>query len=166
MDAIRPGVEADLDGLNDLYNHYVVHTAATFDLDPVTMDERRAWFGRYATTGRHRLLVAAGDDAVLGYVTSSPFRPKRAYETSVETTVYLRPDAVGRGLGRRLYGALFAALAGEDLHRAYAGVTQPNPASVALHRALGFHHVGTFVEQGRKFGRYWDVAWYERPLGP
>lgn len=82
----------------------------------------------------------------------------------MEVTVYLAPDAGGRGIGTLLYKALFAALAGEDLHRAYAGIAQPNEASTRLHERFGFRYVGTYREVGRKFGRYWDVAWYEKDL--
>ena len=70
----------------------------------------------------------------------------------------------GSGIGRRLYERLFAALATEDVHRAYAGITLPNPGSVALHERLGFTQIGVFTHAGRKFGRYWDVAWYEKHL--
>ena len=80
-------------------------------------------------------------------------------------TVYCAPDAAGRGIGTLLYETLFKALECEDLHRAYAGIAQPNEASVRLHARLGFRHIGTYEEVGRKFGRYWDVAWYERELG-
>ena len=69
-------------------------------------------------------------------------------------------------MGTQLYKSLFAALLGEDIHRAYAGIALPNPASVALHERFGFKKVAHFTEQGRKFGRYWDVAWYEKALSP
>ncbi|WP_407552258.1 N-acetyltransferase family protein [Streptomyces sp. Pv4-95] len=106
-----------------------------------------------------------GDDsALLGYATSSAFRPKAAYATSVEVTVYCAPRAVGRGVGTLLYEALFEALAGEDVHRAYAGIALPNESSVRLHARFGFRHIGTYTEVGRKFGRYWDVAWYQKDL--
>ncbi|PGH49904.1 GNAT family N-acetyltransferase [Streptomyces sp. Ru87] len=104
-------------------------------------------------------------ERILGYATSSPFRPKPAYGTSVETTVYCAPDALGRGVGSLLYTRLFEELAGEDLRRAYAGIALPNAASVRLHERFGFGPVGTFHEAGRKFGRYWDVAWFERRCG-
>ena len=78
--------------------------------------------------------------------------------------MYCRPDAVGRGIGTRLYTALFDALSAEDVHRIVAGIGQPNPASVALHERFGFRRVGLFSQVGRKFGQYWDVAWFERPL--
>ncbi|WP_374226956.1 N-acetyltransferase family protein [Streptomyces sp. JJ38] len=181
---VRPGDEEDLDALTALYNHYVTETPITFDLTPFTPDERRPWLLSYSKDGPHRLLVAeervsASDggraDAptparvpapgrLLGYATSSPFRAKPAYAGSVEVTVYLGPRAVGRGVGALLYRRLFAELAGEDVHRAFAGIALPNEASVRLHARFGFRYVGTFGEAGRKFGRYWDVAWYEKSL--
>jgi phosphinothricin acetyltransferase len=90
------------------------------------------------------------------------WRPKAAYDTTVETTVYCAPEVVGKGIGSRLYAALFEALRGEDIHRFVAGYTLPNPATAALHERLGFKVVGVFSEVGRKFGKYWDVCWTER----
>lgn len=167
---VRPGVEGDLDALTDLYNHYVRETPITFDTEVFTPEERRPWLLSHPEDGPHRLLVAVESDPegdsqrILGYATSSAFRPKPAYETSVEVTIYLTPDAGGRGVGTLLYKALFEALAEEDLHRAYAGIAQPNEASTRLHERFGFRHIGTYREVGRKFGRYWDVAWYEKEL--
>jgi phosphinothricin acetyltransferase len=163
---VRPGVEADLEALTDIYNHYVRETAITFDTAAFTPEGRRPWLLSHPEDGPHRLLVAqeGANGQILGYATSSPFRPKPAYETSVETSVYCAPGAAGRGIGTLLYKSLFEDLAREDLHRAYAGITQPNEASVRLHERFGFRYVGTYREVGRKFGRYWDVAWYEKPL--
>ncbi|CAL9508715.1 N-acetyltransferase family protein [Streptomyces sp. enrichment culture] len=171
---VRSGTEADLEALTDLYNHYVRETAITFDTAPFTPVERRPWLLSHPVDGPYRLMVATaagedggpgtGRDGVLGYATSSPYRTRPAYATSVETTVYVAPDAGRRGIGSLLYRALFEALRGEDLHRAYAAVTLPNPASVRLHERFGYRHVGTHREAGRKFGRYWDVAWFEKEL--
>ena len=161
---VRPGREGDLEALNDVYNHYVTEAHVTFDLEPVTSEWRREWFTHHAATGPHRLFVAMDGDRVVGFASSSRFRPKPGYDTSVETSVYVAPDATGKGAGSRLYTELFRALEGEDLHRAYAGITLPNPASIALHERFGFRRVAHFTEQGRKFGRYWDVAWFEKPL--
>ncbi|MFD5783407.1 GNAT family N-acetyltransferase [Streptomyces sp. NPDC126933] len=165
---VRAGAAADLGALTDIYNHYVHETAITFDTVAFTPEERLPWLRSHPEDGPHRLLVAQDVPSarILGYVTSSPFRPKPAYSTSVEVSVYCAPDAAGRGIGTLLYKALFEALEGEDLHRAYAGIAQPNEASARLHLRFGFRHVGTYEEVGRKFGRYWDVAWYEKPLGP
>jgi phosphinothricin acetyltransferase len=150
--------------LTEIYNHFVLHTAASFEIDPWTTEARGAWFRQYETSGPHRLLVAEIDGAVAGFATSSVFRPRAAYSRSVETSVYCDPASTGRGLGTALYTQLFALLTGEDLHRAYAGIALPNDASEALHRRFGFREVGTYTEVGRKLDRWWDVRWYERPL--
>jgi phosphinothricin acetyltransferase len=98
----RPGREDDLSQLNDFFNYYVRETPITFHIEPITMEQRREWFGHYHVVGRHRMLVAAADDRVIGFAASSPFRPMSAYDPSVQTSI------------------------------------------------------------GRKFGRYRDVAWYEK----
>ncbi|MFF8832522.1 GNAT family N-acetyltransferase [Streptomyces sp. NPDC015131] len=181
---VRPGTEGDLTALTDIYNHYVRETVITFDTTPFSPQERRPWLLSHPEDGPHRLLVAQEADAgaddraddgradgrrvgggrALGYATSSAFRPRAAYATSVEVSVYLAPDAGGRGIGTLLYARLFEALAREDVHRAYAGIALPNEPSVRLHTRFGFRHTGTFTQVGRKFGRYWDVAWYEKDL--
>lgn len=163
---VRAAVEADLPPLADLYNHYICETAITFDVEPVTPELRRPWLLSHPQDGPHRLLVAreGPQGPLLGYAASGPYRPKAAYGTSVEVSVYCAPGTGGRGIGTLLYKALFEALAEEDVHRAYAGITRPNEASVRLHTRFGFAHIGTFSQVGRKFGRYWDVAWYEKAL--
>jgi phosphinothricin acetyltransferase len=162
---VRPCTEGDLEPINDIYNQYVKETHFTFDVEPVSLEARHEWFSHYSTNGRHRLLVGVSEGEVVGFSCSSRFRPKPAYETSVETTIYLAPGAMGHGAGSKLYTELFRSLEKEDVHRAYAGISLPNPASIALHERFGFKRVAHFTEQGRKFGRYWDVAWYEKPLG-
>jgi phosphinothricin acetyltransferase len=161
---LRPARPDDLAELTALYNHYVVAGPVTFDVLPYEPEQRRAWLAQFGSAGRYRLWVAERDGVLLGYAGTMRFREKPAYETSVETTIYLRPDACGRGVGARLYETLFASLAGEDLHRVYAGITLPNPASIRLHERFGFRRAGLFREVGRKAGRYWDVAWYEKEL--
>jgi phosphinothricin acetyltransferase len=162
---VRHAVVDDLEPINDLYNHYVVGSHVTFDIEPITMDQRREWFSHYGAAGRHHVLVAVAEGELAGYATSSVLWPKPAYVTSVATSVYVADGAVGRGVGTRLYAELFPLLAGVDVHRAYAGIAMPNPASVALHHRFGFKQVAYFTEQGRKFDRWWDVAWYEKPIG-
>lgn len=162
--SVRAAVLSDLPRLTEIYNHYVEHTPVTFDLKPFTVDGRRDWFSQFALTGRYRLLVADEQGRVLGYAGTTRFRQKPAYDPTVETTIYCAPEAMGRSVGRLLYGSLFEALGGEDIHRIVGGFTLPNPASAALHAHFGFKAVGIFTEVGRKFGRYWDVCWTERPL--
>ncbi len=161
---IRHAEPRDLPALLDIYNHYIVNTPITFDIEPRTLEQRRQWLDLFARAGRHQCFVAARGEAAIGWACSGRFKDRAAYDTSVETSIYLAPDEHGKGLGRRLYAALFEALKGEDVHRAFGGITQPNEASVGLHRAMGFAPVGTYKEVGRKFGRFWDVAWFERPL--
>jgi phosphinothricin acetyltransferase len=164
MPSLRPAVETDLPALTEIYNHYILNTPITFDLMPFAPEDRHQWFTEHAATGRHRLVVAEEGARLLGYASTSRFRPKAAYDTTVEATVYCRADAVGRGTGTLLYRGLFELIAGEDVHQIVAGVTLPNPASLALHERLGFRPVGVFPRVGRKFGRFWDVGWFERPL--
>ena len=161
---VRPANEADLTRINEIYNHYVINTPITFDIEPITMPQRRQWFERYAIAGRHRLLVAEAGGALIGYADSHQYRVKQAYDTTVEVSVYCAPDATGRGVGTLLYTALFEAIQGEDIRTALAGVTLPNAASVALHERFGLSLSGVQHDVGRKFGRYWDVAWYEKRL--
>lgn len=161
---IRAAQGPDLPRLTAIYNHYVEHGPVTFDVRPFPVEARREWFEQFGADGPYRLLVAEEKGEVVGYAGSMRFRPKPAYETSVETTVYLAPEHGGRGTGSRLYDALFEALRGQDLHRAYAGITLPNAPSVRLHERFGFRRAGLFAEVGRKHGRYWDVAWYEKAL--
>jgi phosphinothricin acetyltransferase len=159
---IRPPVHADLPRLTEIYNYYVVHTPVTFDIEPYTVERREGWLAQCSSAGRYRLLVAESDAGVIGYAGTTRFRPKAAYETTVETTIYCAPDASGKGIGSRLYAALFETLRGEDIHRFVAGYARPNPATAALHARFGFQVVGVFSENGRKLGKYWDVCWVER----
>jgi phosphinothricin acetyltransferase len=161
---IRPATLDDLPRMMDIYNHYVINTPTTFDMEPKDLAERREWFGHYAETGRHRLLVAIRDGDVAGYTSSSKFHRRAAYDTTVETTILCAPEHVGYGIGQKLYEALFAAIAGEDIHSAVALITLPNRGSTELHERLGYRRVGVIEEAGRKFGKYWDVVWYQKML--
>ena len=162
--SIRRAEQSDLPELLAIYNHYVVNTPVTFDLEPRTLAQRQEWLDGFAAVGRYQCFVAVGGGRPIGWACSAKLKEKAAYDTSIETSVYVAPDATGRGIGRRLYAALFDQLSGEDIHRAFGGITMPNEASVALHRAFGFDHVGTYAEIGRKFGKYWDVALFLRRM--
>jgi phosphinothricin acetyltransferase len=164
--AIRTATLDDLPELTRIYNHYVEHTTVTFHVTPFTPEGRREWFDEHPATGPHRLLVGMVGDQVVGYVSSSRFRAMPAYDTTVETSIYLGPNWTGRGLGHHLYEGLFAALANEDVRLLVAGITVPNPASIRLHERMGFTHVGRFHSVGRKKGKFLDVDWYERLLDP
>jgi phosphinothricin acetyltransferase len=157
--------QGDLPALLDIYNHYVRETPITFDIEPRTLAQRRQWLDGFASTGRYQCFVAVKGGKAIGWASSHPYKDRAAYDTTVMSSIYLSPDACGQGLGRRLYAILFDALVGEDIHRAFVGITLPNEASVRLHLAFGFQPVGTYREVGRKFGRFWDVATYLKSTG-
>ncbi len=162
---VRPALLTDLPRLTEIHNHYIVHTHITFDVQPFHWQQRAGWFHDHSDGRRYRLLVA--DDparGVAGYACTGRFRTKDAYDTTVEASIACAPDAVCGGLGTLLYQALFEAIADQDIHRIVAGIAQPNPASNALHMRFGFRSIGTFSQVGRKFDKYWDVMWMERPL--
>lgn len=157
----------DLPAILDILNHYVLNDHCTFDTDAWRPAQKRAWFDGFTTQGPYRLLVARAPTQLLGYAHSGQWRPKRAYDVTVETTVYVAPDALGQRIGSRLLERLLELLRGTGALRAVAGVAQPNEASNRLHEALGYRPVGTFHGVGHKFGRDWDVRWYERDItGP
>jgi phosphinothricin acetyltransferase len=154
----------DYDGVVQIYNHYIAHSPATFDIVAYSLGARAPWFAQFAETGPYQLLVAISCDKVVAYCCSSRFKSRPAYEVSIETTAYVAPGHLRQGIGEKMYRALFASLPGNDLHGAYAGITLPNDASVALHEKLGFREIGVFEEVGRKFDRYWSVAWFEKRI--
>lgn len=160
---IRDATDTDADACAAIYAPYVRDTAVSFESEPpgpVEMAERIAH-----ARERHAWLVAVTDDGtVLGYAYGAPFKPREAYRWTCEVSVYLHPDARGRGTGRALYAALLQRLAERGMVVAVAVLTVPNEASVALHRALGFTEVGVFRGVGWKLGAWRDVAWYRRRL--
>ena len=162
---IRRVEQRDLPALLDIYNHYVRETPVTFDIEPRTLEQRQQWLDGFSRAGRYQCLVAVKDGQAIGWANSHRYNERAAYDTTVSSSIYLAPHMTGQGIGRRLYAALFEALQGEDIHRIFGGITQPNEASVRLHLAFGFAPVGVYREVGRKFGRFWDVATYMRPFG-
>jgi phosphinothricin acetyltransferase len=160
---IRAAEPGDLDAITAIYNHYVVTSHVTFDIKPFSVEERREWFAHHAPKGRHRLLVAV-ETGVVAYASTGRWRPKPAYDTTVELSVYCAPDATRRGYGRVLCERLLEELGREDVTRVVGGAALPNSGSLALLSKLGFRSVGVFTQVGRKFGRYWDVEWFEKAL--
>lgn len=158
--AVREADIADLPQLVDIFNHYILNGHATFGTELYTVESRRPWFDSYGR-GRHRLLVAETADGILGYTTSSRYRPGAAFDFTVETSIYLHPDKRRAGIGSTLYTALFEALKDQPIHLAVAGIASPNPASIALHRKFGFEEVGTFKEYGRKNGAWISSTWFQ-----
>ncbi|MEX2549249.1 MAG: N-acetyltransferase family protein [Nitriliruptoraceae bacterium] len=162
---VRDATTADLPAVAAIYTHYVLRTTTTFNTEVRTPRQWQDRFESQVVRGRYHLLVAEAAGTVAGFVETGPFRPKAAYERSLELSVYVAPDATGAGIGSALYRTLLARLeADEGFHRAYAIVALPNDPSVAFHEQQAFTLRGTLSEAGHKFGRYLDVAYFERPV--
>ena len=162
---VRDATVDDLPAIAAIYTHYTLRTTTTFNIEVRTPREWRDLFESDILSGPYTLLVATEGDVVVGFVETQRFRPKPAYDRSVEISVYISPDAVARGVGSALFEALLARIDDDDrFHRAFSIIALPNEASIALHERFGFVHRGTLTEAGYKFGQYLDVAYYERPL--
>jgi phosphinothricin acetyltransferase len=146
----------------NLYNFYIRNTPATFDIKEHRLEDRISWFQQFKQGTRYQYLIAVDGQKVAGIVFTVKFRDKMAYETSVETGIYCSPDFAGKGLGQKLYDALFERLAGHDINRIYASITLPNERSIKLHERNGFKRIGVLTGVGRKFGKFWDVSYYEK----
>jgi len=155
---IRAATEQDLPAIKGIYDHEVLTGIATFDTEPPPLEKWAALLAS-AEPGDH-VLVAEIDGSVVGYAYSTMYRPRLAYARTRETSVYLAPEATGRGLGRLLYDDLLARLRADGMHVALAVIALPNPASEALHRAFGFDRVGVLPEVGHKFGRWIGTAFW------
>jgi phosphinothricin acetyltransferase len=156
-------VEGDLPDICAVYAHYVATSTATFDLEAPSLP---AWGERLRAArlaGRPWRVAEAGG-AFAGYATASEFRPRLAYRSTVETTVYLRSGLERRGVGRALYGELLRAAGDAGFRMAIALIPLPNAASVGLHEALGFEAVGVMREVGYKLGAWRDVGTWQLRL--
>ncbi len=164
MVVIRDGRSEDLPHLLSIYNHAVLHTSATFDLEPQTLEQRREWFSHHGPD--YPLLVAEDSRGILGYACLSPYRPKPAYGKTVESSVYVDDRYHGQGVGTVLMQELVRRAAQLGYHCVLAGVVGGNEGSARLHEKVGFQHVGCLKEVGFKFGNWHDVHWYELILDP
>jgi L-amino acid N-acyltransferase YncA len=160
---IRQSVFADAEAIGQIYNHYVRETIVTFEEQPVPTAEMAK---RLADTLADELpwLVAEQDGAIIGYARASKWKPRSAYRFAVETTIYLAPDSIGKGVGTSLYQFLITELRKLELHTAIGGIALPNAGSVGLHEKLGFRKVAHFAEVGFKFGQWIDVAYWQLKL--
>lgn len=159
---IRDAISADGAAIAAIYAPFVDHGWVSFEIeapDATAMAARIAEFG-----GSHAWLVAEFDGSIAGYAYASPHRVRAAYSTSADIAIYVAPQAQGQGLGRALYTALFDRLRSRAIHAVFAGIALPNPASIALHEAMGMVPVGVYREVGWKLGGWRDVGWWQRLL--
>jgi phosphinothricin acetyltransferase len=160
---VRTAERRDAEGIRALYNRFVQTSTALFELVPRNLDEQVQWIDEHS--GGHPAVVAVlGDGTVVGFGSLSPFRPRPAYATSVEDSVYVDETRHGQGIGRRLLDELLRLATEYGFHAVFARITGDNDASIGLHAACGFEMVGTEREVGRKFGRWLDVVEMQKLL--
>jgi L-amino acid N-acyltransferase YncA len=159
---IRPALPHDCASLAAIYAPYVEHTAISFEEIPPSNEEFAARVDKCRS--RWEWLVAEIDGAVIGYAYGSEHRQRPAYRWSVEVSAYVAGAYHRRGIGRAVYDALLIRLGEKGFCNAFAGITLPNDASIGLHTRMGFIPVGVFRSAGWKFGRWHDVAWFQRRL--
>lgn len=163
--SIEAAKTSHYEAIVSIYNHYIIDSVATFDCEVFDYQERQSWFEQFSETGFYRLFIALNEmNTVVGYACSTPFNERKAYQTSVNISYYCLPNEVGKGIGTKLLHRLMAALKETSVHKLYAGVTLPNPASIRLLEKTGFSVEGTFTQVGLKFNQYWDVQWLGKTL--
>jgi phosphinothricin acetyltransferase len=153
----------DAERIAAIYNYYILSTPVTFEEEPVSSEQIAQRIDEVLSVPLP-WLVFERDNAILGYAYAAKWRPRSAYRFSVEVSVYLDRQAVGAGVGSKLYEALFAALKERNIHVVIGGITLPNDPSVALHEKFGMKKVAHFEEVGFKFGRWLDVGYWEKLL--
>jgi L-amino acid N-acyltransferase YncA len=163
---IRPATPDDVPVITRIYAHAVRHGTASFELEPPDESEMHRRLTALLDGG-YPYLVYESAGAVLGYAYAGAYRPRRAYRFSVEDSIYVDQGAQGRGIGRILLARLLAAAEARGFRQMIAviGDSAQEP-SIALHRAAGFHHIGTLEAVGFKFGRWLDTVLMQRALGP
>ncbi len=162
---VRDARREDLPAILDIYNQVIASTTAVYSESPVDLADREAWW-QARMARRFPVLVAHSSHGILGFSSFGDFRAWPCYHTTVEHSVHVREGHRGRGLGTLLLRPLFARAAALGKHRMIAAIDAQNAASLALHTRLGFTHAGHFTEVGFKFGRWLDLVFLQRSLGP
>ena len=148
----------------DIFNEAIVNSTALYDYKPRPPESMATWFATKRANGFPVIGVEDEAGTLLGFASYGTFRAWPAYKYSVEHSIYIHRDHRGKGLGRRLLQAIVDAARERNVHTLIGGIDAANDASIALHRALGFEHAGTIRQAGFKFGRWLDLAFYQRIL--
>lgn len=165
MPLIRPSTDADVPQIAAIYAHHVLHGTGTFETTPPTESDMAARRADVLGKGLP-YLVAEEDGRVLGFAYCQWFKPRPAYRFSAEDSIYLHPDAAGRGVGKQLLAELAARAEAAGIRKLIAVIGDSNNAgSVGVHSALGFSRVGVFKSCGWKFGRWLDIVLMEKTIG-
>ncbi len=160
---IRKAGQADSAAIAEIYNYYIINAFSTFEETPVSAAEMSNRIDNVSSLGLP-WLVAESDGMVAGYAYATKWKERSAYRYSVEITVYLSQHMHGKGLGTKLYKALFHLLRGSGIHTVIGGITLPNPASISLHETLGMKKVAHFENIGFKFNQWCDVGYWQMDL--
>jgi len=163
MPLIRMATEKDAAAVLAIYGPFCESTVISFEYEPPSIDDVAS---RITNVTTHSPWLVLDDRGVIGYAYASRHRERAAYAWSIDTAVYIHPAHHRRGVGRALYTALFHLLRRQGYFKAFAGVTLPNPASVGLHRAMGYQPVGVYRGVGYKHGAWRDVAYFQLMLQP
>ncbi len=156
---IRPATIHDAAAIRDIYNYYVLNTTISFEENLVGIEEMQNRIAQHKP--ELPWLVCVDEEQVLAYAYATPWRVRSAYRFSVETTVYVAREQIGKGLGTQLYRTLIDQLRSLQLHSAIAGIALPNQGSVALHESIGFKKVAEFEEVGMKFDEWVNVGYWQ-----
>jgi L-amino acid N-acyltransferase YncA len=159
---IRLACPADAGAIQAIYAPVVDHTPISFEALVPTVEEMRQRIEQTLKT--FPWLVYEDDIGILGYVYASQHRVRAGYQWSVDVSVYVHERSRRQGIGRKLYTSLFELLCRQGFYNVYAGITLPNPASVALHEAMGMEPVGVYEKVGYKLGAWHDVGWWQGQL--
>jgi L-amino acid N-acyltransferase YncA len=165
MPTIRPSTEQDLPAITAIYGHHVLHGTGTFETDPPSLAEMTARRADVLGKGLPYLVAEEGGK-ILGYAYCQWFKPRPAYRFSAEDSIYLHPEAAGKGLGKLLLAELERQAEACGTRKLIAVIGDSNNGgSVGVHRSLGFTHVGTLKSCGWKFGKWLDIVLMEKTLG-
>jgi L-amino acid N-acyltransferase YncA len=157
---IRRASDSDAEAIAEIYNAYVLNSIITFETTPVDASEMRQRIKE--KLAKYDWIVGELNHQIVGYAYYGSFRPRAAYSHTVESTIYLSEGSTGRGLGKSLYAALIQSATEKGFRELIGVIALPNPASVTLHRALGFEEVGVLHGVGHKFGKYVDISLWQR----
>ena len=165
MPLIRPSTEQDLPAITRIYGHHVLHGTGTFETTPPTLEEMTARRADVLSKGLPWLVVEEAGQ-LLGFAYGNWFKPRPAYRFSVEDSIYLAPEAAGKGLGRALLAELLTTLERSGIRKVMAVIgDSDNAGSIGVHKALGFEQVGVVRACGWKFGRWLDIVMMQRAIG-
>ena len=167
---LRDAKIEDAEELVGIYSHYVLNTAVSFEYDVPSVEEFQ---GRIVSiSAKYPYIVALRDGKIVGYAYASTFKPRPAYDYSVETTIYVDKNERRTGVGRALYDELEVRLKARGIKNMYACIAMPDVEDVTLtfdspkfHEKMGYTLIGTFHKCGNKFGRWYDMCWMEKFIG-